>query len=53
MNRFKEARNKGGNYLLEQIRQDGKFGDSDLGVVEYYKVPAALIVCGLSSAASK
>lgn len=52
MNRFKKARNKGGNYLLEQIQQDGKFGDSNLGVVEYYKVPAALIVCGMSNAAS-
>ena len=53
MNRFKEARDKGGAYLLGQLHDDGSFGDLDLGVLEYYKVPAAFLVCGESSAASR
>ena len=53
MNRFAEARDRGGRYLLRQIHEDGSFGDADQGVVEYYKVPAALMVCGVSGAASR
>ena len=53
MNRFAEARDRGGRYLLRQIHEDGSFGDPDQGVVEYYKVPAALMVCGMSGAASR
>ena len=53
MSRFAEARDRGGQYLLGQIHDDGSFGDPEQGVVEYYKVPAALMVCGMSAAASR
>ena len=53
LSRFKKARNKGGAYLFEQLHQDGSFGDIEKGVVEYYKVPAALMVCGMSGAANQ
>lgn len=53
MNRFKEARDKGGRFLLDQLGDDGKFGSSDMGAMEYYKVPSALLVCGQSNAASR
>ncbi len=53
MNRFKEARDRGGQYLLGQIHEDGRFGDLERGVTEYYKAPAALMVCGMSGAASR
>ncbi len=53
MSRFGEARDRGGRYLLGQVREDGGFGDAALGVTEYYKVPAAFLVCGLSHAASR
>ena len=52
MNRFRQARDRGGRYLLNQVGEDGGFGDPELGVTEYYKVPAALLVCGFSSAAN-
>ncbi len=52
MNRYREARDRGGRYLLGQVRDDGGFGDPDQGVTEYYKVPAAFLVCGLSGAAN-
>ena len=52
MNRFRQARDRGGRYLLDQVGEDGGFGDPELGVTEYYKVPAALLVCGFSSAAN-
>ncbi len=52
MSRFREARDRGGRYLLGQVREDGGFGDAALGVTEYYKVPAAFLVCGLSHAAN-
>ena len=53
MSRFKDARDKGGRYLLKQLREDGSFGNPQLGVTEYYKVPTALMVCGFSSDASR
>ncbi len=53
MRRFKEARDKGCAYLLARQRPDGGFGDLKLGVTEYYKVPAAFLVCGESRAASR
>lgn len=53
MRRFKEARNKGCAYLLARQRPDGGFGDLELGVTEYYKVPAAYLVCGESNAANR
>ena len=46
MGRYGQARDKGGAYLLEQMRPDGGFGIPELGVADYYKVPAALQVCG-------
>ena len=53
MSAFREARDRGGRYLLGQLHADGGFGNPGLGVTEYYKVPAALLVCGLSHAASR
>ncbi len=53
MNKFKEARDRGGRYLLEQVREDGGFGDPELGVTEYYKVPAAFLSCGMTATASR
>ena len=53
MDRFRAARDRGGAYLLDQLHPDGSFGDPELGVFDYYKVPAAFLVCGESSAASR
>ena len=53
MSRFKEARDRGGAYLLTQMHPDGSFGDPKLGATEYYKVPCALQVCGESRAANR
>ncbi len=53
MDRFRNARDKGGAYLLREMHADGSFGDPQLGVTEYYKVPAALLVCGESNAAGR
>ena len=53
MSRFRDARDRGGRYLLGQLHADGSFGDPGLGVTEYYKAPAAFLVCGLSHAASR
>lgn len=52
MKKFREARDRGGAYLLGQIRKDGGFGDSNLGITEYYKIPSAFLVCGFSGAAN-
>ena len=51
MNQYKEARNKGGQYLLQQFHADGSFGDQTLE--DYYKVPAAFQVCGHTQAANR
>ncbi len=53
MKRFAEARDRGGAYLLEQLHEDGSFGDLEAGVFDYYKVPSAFVVCGESSAAGR
>jgi hypothetical protein len=53
MDRFRRARDKGGAYLMDQQRSDGSFGDPVKGATEYYKVPAALLVCGESEAANR
>lgn len=53
MSRFSDARDRGGRFLLRQTRADGSFGDPVLGVTEYYKAPAAFLVCGLSHAANR
>ena len=51
MNQYKEARNKGGQYLLQQFHADGSFRDQTLE--DYYKVPAAFQVCGHTHAATR
>ena len=51
MNKYKEARNRGGQYLLRQLHDDGSFGDRTVG--DYYKVLAAFQVCGETNAASR
>lgn len=51
MDKYKAARNKGGQYLLERLHDDGSFGDGT--IADYYKVPAAYQVCGLTNAASR
>ena len=53
MKRFREARDRGCAHLLAQQRPDGSFGNPALGAIEYYKVPAALQVCGETNAASR
>lgn len=51
MSDLKVARDKGCEYLLSQIHDDGSFGDGMLS--DYYKVPAALQVCGETNAANR
>ena len=51
MSRYKQARDKGGQYLLKQLRDDGSFGDRTVG--DYYKVPSAFQVCSETNAANK
>ena len=53
MKRFKQARDQGARYLLAQLHDDGRFGDSQRGLWDYYKVPAALQVAGYSAAAGR
>ena len=53
MERFKQARDRGARYLLSQMHEDGSFGDPELGLWDYYKVPAALQVAGYSAAACR
>ena len=52
MDRFKKARDLGCSYLLDRQHSDGSFGDPEMGLADYYKVPSAFLVCGQSSAAS-
>ena len=49
--RFRAARDRGCAFLLDQLRDDGGFGDPEKGLAEYYKVPAALAACGETFAA--
>ncbi len=51
MSKYKDARDKGGEYLLQQLHDDGSFGDGTVG--DYYKVPAAFQVCGETNAANR
>ena len=53
MSRFREARDKGCEYLLTQVRKDGSFGSAERGVTEYYKVPCALQACGETNVANR
>ena len=53
MNEFKIARDLGANWLEAQIKNDGIIGDSIAGITSYYKVPAALQVCGKTQQANK
>ena len=49
MDRFRQARDLGGQFLQRQLGEDGRLGD----VGEYYKVIAALQVCGRTEAANR
>ena len=51
--RFREARDRGCAYLLQQGRPDGGFGDPNAGVADYYKVSSAFQVCGHTDAANR
>jgi len=51
MSKYKNSRNRGGQYLLKQLHDDGSFGDRT--VADYYKVPAAYQVCGQTNAANR
>ena len=51
MNKYKNSRNRGGQYLLKQLHDDGSFGNQT--VLDYYKAPAAFQVCGQSRAANR
>lgn len=50
MSKYREARDRGGQYLLQHFRKDGSFGDGTVG--DYYKVPAAFQVCGETNVAN-
>ena len=50
-NHFREARNRGGQYLLDQLGADGAFPASAPDVCEYYKVITAFQVIGRDDAA--
>ena len=51
--RFRRARDRGGRYLLRQVRPDGGFGPVERGLASYYKAPQALTVCGASAQAGR
>ncbi len=51
--RFREARDRGCAFLLNQLRKDGGFGRAEQGLAEYYKVPAALAACGETFTANR
>src|SRR3989442_3558279 len=51
--RFREARDRGCAYLLRQQLPDGGFGLPERGLADYYKVPAAYLVCGATAAANR
>lgn len=51
--RYREARDRGGRFLLNQLRPDGGFGSPERGVAGYYKIPLALLVCGQGRAAGR
>ena len=53
MDRFSHARDRGGQFLRQNLGADGSFGDPVAGVADYYKVPAALQVCGDTEAANR
>ena len=50
---LRTARDRGVAYLLDRLHPDGSFGDAAQGLADYYKVPAALQVCGEARAASR
>ena len=51
MKELRQARDRGCEYLLQHLHEDGSFGAGT--VAEYYKVPAAFQVCGESHAANR
>ena len=53
MDRFKEARDRGGAYLVDRQHPDGSFDMSDAGLGMYFTIPVALQVSGHSKEASR
>ncbi|MFN0197004.1 MAG: hypothetical protein ACKVT0_09675 [Planctomycetaceae bacterium] len=51
--RYRQARNRGGQFLLGHMRPDGGYGNPERGLADYYKVPLALITCGEGRAAGR
>lgn len=51
--RYRAARDRGGIYLLSQMRPDGGFGSAERGLADFYKVPLALQTCGHGWAAGR
>lgn len=51
--RYRVARDRGGEFLLSHLHDDGSFGDPAQGVAHYYKAPLALITCGEGSGAGE
>jgi hypothetical protein len=50
---LRDARDRGGNFLLSFRRPDGGFGPPERGLADYYKVISAYQVCGATNAASQ
>jgi len=50
---FREARDRGCNFLLSQQRHDGGFGPPERGLADYYKVICAYQACGATHAANQ
>lgn len=44
--KYLDARNRGLEFLIGQLRPDGGFGAEERGVTDYYKVISVLNVCG-------
>ena len=51
--RFRDARDRGCEFLVKQMRSDGGIGELERGVSDYCKVAVALEVCGASAAANR
>ncbi len=49
---LREARDRGGNFLLTQQHPDGSFGPPERGLADYYKVISAFQVCGATHEAN-
>ncbi|HIG16207.1 MAG TPA: hypothetical protein EYQ31_02315 [Candidatus Handelsmanbacteria bacterium] len=51
--RYRQARDRGADFLLQHLHADGSFGNPEKGVTEYYKVPSAFLVSGHSRSAGR